>query len=376
MHIIDHREYNLKGDRGILYPRINVGYVSLNDAAPFIVAQEKGFFEKYGLDVNLTPEIGWATIRDKIEYGDLDAAQALGPIPFAMSLGLGNRHAKESIVSLVTSVNGNAITLARRLGDNIATCVHNLKKADFSHRTFSMPTLAVVSLHSSHYFLLRIWLKKKGINPDKDIHFVVLPPSHMPDAMAGGYIDGFCAGDPWNTMAEHIGTGIIVASSLDIAPGHVEKVLLVSHSFAMRRMETHIGLIAALLDACEYCQSPSARLELAKILHDKGCINCPINVIERGLSGFQVKGNTFNGSMADDFLRFDDNRPSSKHADWILSNLKDAGMLKTKSQENATIKANIFAEEFFEEAEKLRGNSKTHTNKRSTQHESYETTTI
>jgi len=338
----------------MLFPQIKLGYVSLNDAAPFIVAKEFGIFENYGLDVKLSREIGWATIRDKIEYGELDAAQALAPMPFAASLGIGIREPMECVVSLVTSVNGNAITMARALGDSAESCVEKLKSGDFRNRTFEKPTLAVVSLHSSHYFLLRMWLMQQGIQPDKQIHFVVLPPDQMPYAMESGYIDGFCAGEPWNSMAEHLNAGKIVATSLDVCPGHVEKVLLVSHSFAFRRIETHTRLVAALLDACALCQQEIKFSELAELMHRVGSIDCPVHVIERGLAGFHVEKKSNRMQMASDFLRFDENRPTARHAEWILSNFRDAGMISSTREEFHKIRANVFAEEFFEEADKIR----------------------
>src|SRR4051812_19202994 len=52
---------------------LRLGFVPLNDSAPIIMAQELGLFAKYDLKVKLCREAGWATIRDKIVYGELDA---------------------------------------------------------------------------------------------------------------------------------------------------------------------------------------------------------------------------------------------------------------------------------------------------------------
>jgi len=51
----------------------------LTDAAPLIVAEQRGLFKQRGLRVALQREVGWATIREKILYGELDAAQAPAP---------------------------------------------------------------------------------------------------------------------------------------------------------------------------------------------------------------------------------------------------------------------------------------------------------
>ena len=44
------------------------------------VAAHLGLFAKHGLRVELRREIGWATIREKIIYGELDAAHAPAPM--------------------------------------------------------------------------------------------------------------------------------------------------------------------------------------------------------------------------------------------------------------------------------------------------------
>src|ERR1700761_8392476 len=86
---------------------VRVGFVPLCDSAPLVMAQELGLFEKHGVAVLLSREVGWATIRDKIIYGELDAAHALAPMVFAASLGLGSIQS-DCLTGLVLSPNGNA----------------------------------------------------------------------------------------------------------------------------------------------------------------------------------------------------------------------------------------------------------------------------
>src|SRR3954465_15382690 len=69
-------------------PAIRLGFVPLNDSAPIVMARELGLFEKHGVNVKLHREAGWATIRDKIVYGELDAAHGLGTMPVSISFGL------------------------------------------------------------------------------------------------------------------------------------------------------------------------------------------------------------------------------------------------------------------------------------------------
>src|SRR4051794_17835283 len=66
---------------------LRLGFVSLIDAAPLIVAHELKFFEQEGLAVRLERQIGWANVRDKLTYGQLDASHALLGMPLASRLG-------------------------------------------------------------------------------------------------------------------------------------------------------------------------------------------------------------------------------------------------------------------------------------------------
>src|SRR5688572_24892645 len=68
---------------------IRLGFVPLNDCAPLAVARETGLFERYGVDVQLIRLPGWATVRDMLFFGELDAAQAIAGLAFSLTLGIG-----------------------------------------------------------------------------------------------------------------------------------------------------------------------------------------------------------------------------------------------------------------------------------------------
>jgi nitrate/nitrite transport system ATP-binding protein len=56
---------------------LSLGFVPLTDCAPLVIAREKGFFAKHGLNVELSRESSWSNIRDKVCAGMLDGAQML-----------------------------------------------------------------------------------------------------------------------------------------------------------------------------------------------------------------------------------------------------------------------------------------------------------
>src|SRR5690606_23859435 len=83
-----------------------IGFIPLSDAAPIIVAHEHGIFQQHGLNVTLCREVGWATIRDKIIYRELDAAHALGAMVLSTTLGL-NCLPCPCLTAFVLNTNGN-----------------------------------------------------------------------------------------------------------------------------------------------------------------------------------------------------------------------------------------------------------------------------
>src|SRR6478672_9319023 len=93
---------------------LRLGFVPLADCAPLVMAHELGLFRKYGLNVTLQRQLGWATVRDKLIHGELDAAHALAAMPFAATLGLGSIPC-DCLTALVLNLNGNAITLSSDL---------------------------------------------------------------------------------------------------------------------------------------------------------------------------------------------------------------------------------------------------------------------
>src|SRR6185436_10514405 len=82
--------------------------------APFAAADHLGLFAQLGLRVELHREIGWATIREKIIYGELEAAHAPAPMLWSAQLGLGCPPC-EVLTALVLNLHGNALTLSNTL---------------------------------------------------------------------------------------------------------------------------------------------------------------------------------------------------------------------------------------------------------------------
>jgi nitrate/nitrite transport system ATP-binding protein len=271
---------------------VNIGYIPLTDAAPLIIAKEKGFFAKYGIEiVNLFQEPSWDAIADHTISGDLHAAQMVTGLPLAITLGMNGRPSTPISVPLVLSRNGNAITLSTKLYNQGVHTLQNLKAAISTVTIERKLTLGIVHECSMHNLMLRYWLASAGIDPDNDLNLVVIPPQEMVDRLRSGEIDGFCVGEPWNTQAVQEGIGFVIATDLDIWAGNPEKVLGFKESWVQQHPNTHAAIVQAVLEACEYCDEPRHRPEMLMLLTKH--LNISDRYIRPGLIGpFDRGGNT------------------------------------------------------------------------------------
>ncbi len=186
-----------------------------------------------------------------------------------------------------------------------------------------------MSLFSSHHLLLRNWLRKAGINPDRHVRIIVVPPAQTFRNLAAGTIDGYCVGEPWNSLAVREGAGWCPAWSAALAPGHIEKVLMVTRRFADRFPDEHAGLVAALAAACAWCDEPHNRESLAELLAGARYLNLPVRVIAPTLLGRFDCGHGRNEAVPDFhvFHRGNANVPALEKAAALQHDLIGAGLL-------------------------------------------------
>lgn len=111
---------------------LRLGYVPLVDAAALIAAREKGFFAAQGLEVELSREVSWATVRDKVMVGALDGAHMLAPLALAATLGAGSDPVS-LIAPMALNLDGAAVTLSTRLGEALGGGAEGQRNRSLSH---------------------------------------------------------------------------------------------------------------------------------------------------------------------------------------------------------------------------------------------------
>jgi len=277
--------------------RLRIGFIPLADAAALIVAVDKGFAAAEGLDVELVREVSWSNVRDKLNIGLFDAAHLLAPVAIASSLGLG--HVKVPILApFGLGVNGNAITVSPALYAAIAAAadgsiVDPIVSARALARVVAARkargeqplTFGMTFPFSTHNYHLRFWMAAGGVDPDEDVHLVVLPPPYMVESLANGHVDGFCVGAPWNSVAVDLGVGFILHLVSEILLRAAEKVLAVRDRWAQEHPDTLLRLMRAHGRAAAFVEDTTNREEVTAMLAAPNRIGVAAEVIRRTLDG-------------------------------------------------------------------------------------------
>lgn len=292
--------------------QLDIGFIPITCATPIIMAHPMGFYERYGLDVNVIKAAGWALIRDNSLNDRFDAAHMLTPMPLAMTLGAGSS-SRHFIAPAIENVNGQAIVLHND---------HQDKRDPEQWRGF---TFGVPFEYSMHNFLLRYYVAEHGLDPDRDIQIRVIPPPEMVANLRAGNIDGFLSPDPFNQRAVYERIGFIHLLTKEIWDGHPCCAFATSARFARDNPNTYGALLRAIVDATQYSSDPANRAEIAEAIAPAAYLNQPVTVIEQVLTGRFADGL---GSVQNVPDRIDfDPFPWHSMAIWILTQMKRWGYI-------------------------------------------------
>jgi len=302
---------------------LDLGFIPLTDCAPLAVAQEKGIFAEYGLNVTLRRQPSWNALAESIATGELDAAEMVAGMPLAMTLGMRGKASVPICSAMVLSRNGNAITWGKQIIDHGVTNLPQLKEY-ISQDPDRVHTFGMVHSASMHNLMLRHWLASGEIDPDWDVSLCVVPPPLMVASLKQGNIDGYCVGEPWNSRAVAAKLGTVVATDLDLWPGHMEKVLGVREDWAQHYPKTHIALVKALLEACEYCDDRRNREEILGYLQQDEYLGA---AGEFAAAGFVAPYDRGDGREPTEQPKFNQffldrcNAPDTVHSLWTLTQM-------------------------------------------------------
>lgn len=249
--------------------QLKLGYIPLLDCAAILWAQHQGLFTEVGLEVELVKEASWASLRDRLAFGFLDAAHCLSAILPASAINEDSL-AVPLQTPLVLSQNRAFISLSQslcfQLGIQHHDSAHDAASKVMAAFKQQPIELAYVFKHSIHHYCLREWFALADEQLAHHIQLKVLPPPFMVEALSKCVIDGFCVGEPWNTQGELLGVSQIVAKSQDIIPQVADKVLAVSQDWAQQHPHTLAALCTAIRQAQQQLQDEQYQQQLWQLL--------------------------------------------------------------------------------------------------------------
>jgi nitrate/nitrite transport system substrate-binding protein len=316
------------GSDGPEKKEVKIGFIPLTDCASVVIASVMKFDEKYGIKIIPSKEASWASVRDKLVNGELDASHVLYGLIYGVQLGIGGPK-KDMAVLMNLNHNGQAITLSNQLKDKGVTDGASLKKlVDSEKRDY---TFAQTFPTGTHAMWLYYWLASNGIHPLNDVKSIVVPPPQMVANMRVGNMDGFCVGEPWGNRAIYDKIGFTAVTTQDIWKDHPEKTLGTTAEFVQKYPNTARAMTMAILEASKFIDVMSNRRKVAEIIADKSYVNCPVDVIDQRLEGKYENGL---GKKWDDpnYMKFYNegtvNFPYLSDGMWFLTQHRRWGLLK------------------------------------------------
>jgi nitrate/nitrite transport system substrate-binding protein len=302
-----------------------LGYIALTDAAPLIIAKEKNFFTKHGMpDVEVNKQASWGATRDNIvlggERGGIDGAHILTPMPYLISAGRVTQNNQPVPMAILArlNTNGQALSVAAKHAALKPTIdASALKGAVTPESKFAMTFRG-----GTHDLWIRYWLAAAGIDPDKEVQTIVVPPAQMVANMKVGTMDAFCVGEPWNDQLVNQRIGFTAAVTGELWRDHPEKSFGMRADWVEKNPNAAVALTAAVIEAQRWCDEAANKQEMCTIIGRRAWFNVPVaDILPRSLGNIDY-GNgrkVENSPLLMKFWRDHASYPFRSHDLWFLT---------------------------------------------------------
>lgn len=272
-----------------------LGFIALTDAAPLIIAKEKGFYAKYGMpDVSIEKQASWGTTRDNLVLGSggggIDGAHILSPMPYQISEGTvtdGNKVPMYILARL--SINGQGICLSNDYTDlNVGLDSSPLKEVFAARKAEGNELKAAMTFPGgTHDLWIRYWMAAGGIDPDAEISTIVVPPPQMVANAKVGNMDAYCVGEPWPLQTVNQGVGYNAATTGEIWKNHPEKALGMRADWVDANPKAAKALLMGTMEGQMWCDKPENKEEMCQIVSQRNWFNVPYeDIIDRSVGKF------------------------------------------------------------------------------------------
>jgi two-component system, oxyanion-binding sensor len=307
---------------------LDAGFVPLLDAAPLVVARELGFAAEEGLELRLRREPSWSALRDRLLWGDLQAAHMLSPMPVALTAGIGGfRVAVDAL--MVLSVNGHMVGVRPELAERMGAAALDFGDAFSVGRALIAAAGGRLRIGapfpiSMHVELLHYWLRSLGGDRPPAFEIRTVPPPRMAEAVAHGEIDAFCVGEPWGSFAAEKGMAQLVLPGAAIWQFAPEKVLAARRDWAGANPEIVSALMRAVWRACRWIAAAENVGTVGEIMGRPDNLDMAPEILERPLRGrlvINARGDERRVPRAIEFYRGAATFPWRSQALWIAESI-------------------------------------------------------
>jgi len=270
-----------------------LGFIALTDASPLIVAKELGLFAKYGMPgVEVIKQASWGATRDNIVLGSggggIDGAHILTPMPYFLTLGTisQGRPVPMNILARL-NVNGQAISVEKAYLAAKADLNAAKMKGIIAQRKAAgnKITMAMTFPGGTHDLWIRYWLAAAGLDPDKDLELITIPPPQMVANMKANTMEAFCVGEPWPDQLVNQKIGYTAVSTGQMWMNHPEKCFAMRSDWVAKYPRAAAAITAAVIDAQRWCDVPANNPKLASIVGGRDWLKVPVTDIQDRLAG-------------------------------------------------------------------------------------------
>ena len=340
-----------------------LGFIALSDAGALFVAKEKGMFAKYGMpDVDVQKQASWGATRDNLVLGSegngIDGAHILSPMPYLISAGKVTQNNQPTPMYILARLNLDAqcISVGKEYADlKIGLDAKPFKDAIEKKKASGKPIKAAMTFPGgTHDLWLRYWLAAGGIDPDKDIETITVPPPQMVANMKVGTMDCFCVGEPWPGQLVHQGIGYTALNTGELWNKHPEKALGMRAAWVDKNPNAAKAILMAVMEAQQWCDKAENKAELAAIMGKRQWINCPVeDILDRASGKFDygtgrvVENSPHIMKYWRDFASY----PFQSHDQWFLTEDIRWGKFEPGTDTKALI-AKVNREDIWREAAK------------------------
>ena len=271
-----------------------LGFIALTDAAPLIIASEKGFFAKHGMpEVKVVKQTSWAGTRDNLELGSdrggIDGAHILTPMPYLLTTGSITKSQKPLPMYILArlNVNGQGLSLSNEfLAEKVTIKDPKIKAiAEKKKAGGKLLKAAMTFPGGTHDLWMRYWLAANGVNPNTEADLVVVPPAQMVANMQTGTMDTFCVGEPWNQRTVNQKLGYTGAITGELWKDHPEKAFSMRADWVDKNPKAAKALLMAVQEAQIWCEDPANLDELCEITSKDRYFKCSVADIKPRLAG-------------------------------------------------------------------------------------------